>query len=79
MPMPMYTAKKKKKEIDPNAPPRPSLLGHEKEMKVWREQFGALANQNTSQAIEIATLRRKINKLESQIEAVTSFVNRKLR
>jgi hypothetical protein len=48
-------------------------------MKVWREQFGALANQNTSQAIEIAMLRRKVNKLESQIEAVTSFVNRKLR
>lgn len=79
MPMPMYTAKKKKKEVDPNAPPRPSLLGHEKEMKVWREQFGSLANLNTSQAIEIATLRRKVNKLESQIEAVTSFVNRKLR
>jgi hypothetical protein len=79
MPMPMYTAKKKKKEVDPNAPPRPSLLGHEKEMKVWREQFGSLANQNTNQAIEIATLRRKVNKLESQIDAVTSFVNRKLR
>lgn len=79
MPMPMYTAKKKKKEVDPNAPPRPSLLGHEKEMKVWREQFGSLVNQNTSQAIEIATLRRKVNKLESQIDAVTSFVNRKLR
>lgn len=79
MPMPMYTAKKKKKEVDPNAPPRPSLLGHEKEMKVWREQFGSLANLNTSQAIEIAALRRKVNKLESQIDAVTSFVNRKLR
>jgi hypothetical protein len=75
----MYTAKKKKKEVDPNAPPRPSLLGHEKEMKVWRGQFGDLADQNIKQAIELATLRRKVNKLESQIDAVTSFVNRKLR
>lgn len=79
MPMPMYTAKKKKKEVDPNAPPRPSLLGHEKEMKVWREQFGRLAQQNTDQAITITTLQRKINRLESQLDAVTSFVNRKLR
>ena len=31
-----YRAKKKVKIVDPNAPPRPSLLGHEKEMKVWR-------------------------------------------
>lgn len=72
----MYLAKKKKREIDPNAPPRPSLLGHEKEMKMWREQFGSLANQNTQQAITIATLQRKVNRLESQIDAVTSFVKR---
>ena len=73
----MYQAKKKKKVVDPNAPPRPTLLGHEKEMKVWRDQFGKLAQQNTDQAITINTLHRKINRLESH--AVTSFVNRKLR
>ena len=75
----MYLAKKKKREVDPNAPPRPSLLGHEKEMKVWRDQFGKLADQNTQQAITIAMLQRKVNRLESQIEAVTSVVQRKLR
>lgn len=75
----MYLAKKKKKAVDPNAPPRPTLLGHEKEMKVWRDQFGKLAQQNTDQAINITTLQRKINRLESQLDAVTSFVNRKLR
>ncbi len=72
----MYLAKKKKREVDPNAPPRPSLLSHEKEMKTWREQFGQLANQNTQQAITIATLQRKVNRLESQVDAVTSFVKR---
>ena len=75
----MYLAKKKKRDVDPNAPPRPSLLGHEKEMKTWREQFGQLANQNTQQAITIATLQRKVNRLESQIDAVTSFVKRNTR
>jgi hypothetical protein len=72
----MYLAKKKKKEVDPNAPPRPTLLGHEKEMKTWREQFAYLANQNIQQTITIETLKRKVNRLESQIDAVTSFVRR---
>ena len=72
----MYLAKKKKKEVDPNAPPRPTLLGHEKEMKTWREQFAYLANQNIQQTITSETLKRKVNRLESQIDAVTSFVRR---
>lgn len=75
----MYQAKKKKKIVDPNAPPRPTLLSHEKEMKTWREQFGQLAKTNTEQAIELAVLRRKVNRLESQLEAVTSVVKRNLR
>ncbi len=74
----MYT-KKKKRQVDPNAPPRPTLLGHEKEMKTWREQFGQLAKTNTAQAIELSTLRRKVNRLESQIEAVTSVMKRNIR
>ena len=72
----MYTAKKKKRPVDPNAPPRPTLLGHEKEMKTWREQFSKLAKVNTEQAITIASLQRKINRLESQLDAVTSVVRR---
>lgn len=76
MAMSMYTTKKKKREVDPNAPPRPTLLGHEKEMKTWREQFGDLAKQNTEQAITIAQLKRKVNRLESQIEAISSVVRR---
>ena len=66
----------KKKEVDPNAPPRPTLLGHEKEMKTWREQFGKLAETNTEQAMEIAFLRRKLNRLESQLEATVGVVQR---
>lgn len=75
----MYQTKKKKREVDPNAPPRPTLLGHEKEMKTWREQFEKLAHTNTEQAITIATLERKINRLQSQVDAITSVVNRRSR
>jgi len=67
---------KKKKVVDPNAPPRPTLLGHEKEMKTWRDQFKKLAETNTDQALELAYLRRKINRLESQLEATIGVVQR---
>jgi len=75
----MYQTKKKKREVDPNAPPRPTLLGHEKEMKAWRAQFQDLAMTNTEQAIKIARLESKINRLESRIDAMTNFVNSKIR
>jgi len=68
---------KKKKSVDPNAPPRPTLLGHEKEMKTWRQQFGQLAQQNTEQAITINALERKVNRLQSQIDALISHYNRR--
>lgn len=72
----MYTKKKKKKEVDPNAPPRPTLLGHEKEMKTWRAEFAKTAQQNTELAITVATLERKVNRLQAQVDAMTSFINR---
>ena len=77
MSLSMYTQPKKKKIVDPNAPPRPTLLGHEKEMKTWREQFGNLASVNTEQAIELAFLRRKVNRMQGQIDALISYVRRK--
>jgi hypothetical protein len=45
-------------------------------MKTWREQFKNLAQINTEQAITIAALKRKINRLEGQVEAIISRVNR---
>ena len=72
----MYQTKKKKREVDPDAPPRPTLLGHEKEMKGWRAKFEEVAKTNTEQAIKIARLESKINRLQLQVDAMTSFINR---
>lgn len=71
----MY-AKKKKRQVDPNAPPRPTLLGHEKEMKGWREQFSVINQHSLEQAQTIDRLKRKVNRLQAQIDALTSIVNR---
>jgi hypothetical protein len=75
----MYTTKKKKREVDPNAPPRPTLLGHEKEMKAYRGQFKDLSDTHIRQTLEIQALKRKVNRLEAQVEAATSILKRVMR
>lgn len=73
----MYNQKKKKREVDPNAPPRPTLLGHEKELKTWRQQFSSLTDQMIKQQTEISRLKRHIHNLETQINSIVQFVNRR--
>ena len=67
---------KKKRVLDPNAPPRPTLLGHEKEMKGWREQFSVINQHSLEQSQTIDSLKRKVNRLQAQVDALTSIVNR---
>lgn len=67
---------KKKRPVDPNTPPRPTLLGHEKEMKTYREQFKDLSKNNVDQTNQIILLKRKISRMQGQIDALTSIINR---
>jgi len=75
----MYTTKKKKREVDPNAPPRPTLLGHEKEMKTWRQQFADLSRRDIEQQITMEDLKRKVNRLQSQVDAMASYISRRIK
>jgi hypothetical protein len=67
---------KKKRAVDPNAPPRPTLLGHDKTM---REMQGLLAS--TDQKLidkdqEIAQLKRKVSRLEQTVNQLIAVVKR---
>jgi hypothetical protein len=55
----MY-AEKPRKVVDPNAPPRPTLLGHEKVIKDTKSVIAA-------QAQEIAELKTRLSELESRV------------
>ena len=55
----MY-AEKPRKVVDPNAPPRPTLLGHEKVIKDTKSVIAA-------QAQEIAELKTRLAELESRV------------
>jgi hypothetical protein len=62
----MY-ATKKKRVVDPNAPPRPNLLNHEKRLK---ETTGTVEQQ----AEELLLLRNKVAELERKLVNQTAYL-----
>lgn len=63
----MYKAKKKK-VVDPNAPPRPNLLNHEKRLKDTTVTVEQLQAQNHD-------LARRLDQLESKLINQTAYLN----
>jgi predicted RNase H-like nuclease (RuvC/YqgF family) len=59
---------KKKKPVDPNAPPRPNLLNHEKRLKDAVVTLESLQQENFQ-------LKRRIEALESKMTHQTSYLN----
>jgi predicted RNase H-like nuclease (RuvC/YqgF family) len=73
----MYQAKKKKREVDPNAPPRPSLLGHEKVIKdtktVIEQQYEIIRELQ----MKVAKLESKMRSLQDYCSQLHQYVQRK--
>lgn len=63
----MYRTKKKK-AVDPNAPPRPNLLNHEKRLKETTSTVEQLRSENHD-------LRRRLDQLESKLTNQTAYLN----
>lgn len=76
--MNQYRAKIKKRPVDPNAPPRPTLLGHEKELKGYRQQIANQDDLIRAQSLALRALERKVINLQSKLDALTSLQNRKM-
>lgn len=62
----MYSPKKKR-PVDPNAPPRPNLLSHEKVLKDTKLTLEQLQQENQQ-------LRRRMEDLESKMRNQTSYL-----
>ncbi len=63
----MYKTKKKR-AVDPNAPPRPNLLSHEKTIKETRATLEQLEHENRM-------LKMRIDALESKMVTQTQYLN----
>jgi hypothetical protein len=67
---------KKKRAVDPNAPPRPNLLSHD---KVIREQKDVILNlqlQIRRQAEELESLKNKYNNMQQSITGILSYLRK---
>ena len=58
---------KKKRAVDPNAPPRPNLLTHEVKLRTAQQTI-------EDQAHAISTLQVKLDNLERKVRAQTDYL-----
>ena len=67
---------KKKREVDPNAPPRPNLMSHDKTIRESRVEFDRLRDLVNQQADEIASLKNKYNNMQSSVDRILSYLSK---
>ena len=67
---------KKKREVDPNAPPRPNLMSHDKTIRESRVEFDRLRDLVNQQADEIAALKNKYNNMQSSVDRILSYLSK---
>jgi hypothetical protein len=67
---------KKKRAVDPNAPPRPNLMAHDKKLREQTEAFDRLLRIVERQQGDIESLRMKYNDMQQSIEQIISVLRR---
>lgn len=68
---------KKKRAVDPNAPPRPNLLSQDKKLRETTEAFGKLHDLVSSQQATIDELRSKYSRMQQSMEQLINYVRNK--
>ncbi len=73
---PKMFKQKKKREVDPNAPPRPNLMSHDKTIRESRIEFDRLRDLVNQQADEIAALKSKYSNMQSSVDRILSYLSK---
>ena len=68
---------KKKRAVDPTAPPRPNLMTHEVRIREQNETVAELQHVVNRLQSEMGDLRSKINRQTDYIQALTQRIYRK--
>jgi predicted RNase H-like nuclease (RuvC/YqgF family) len=71
--------KTKKRAVDPNAPPRPNLLSHEKTIKETRATIEQLEHENRMLKMRIDALESKMVKQTQYLNHLHQIISSKLR
>ena len=73
---PKMFKQKKKREVDPNAPPRPNLMSHDKTIRESRVEFDRLRDLVNQQADEITALKSKYSNMQSSVDRILSYISK---
>ena len=68
---------KKKRAVDPNAPPRPNLMSHDKKLREQTEAVGRLVQKVQRQQEEIDRLKNEYRNMQASIEQLINTLRRK--
>lgn len=70
---------KRKRPVDPNAPPRPTLLGQVKEIRLTKEEQEKLSLELTVLRHRIEYVEAKNKRLESQLRDLENYVRNRIK
>ena len=74
---PLQFKQKKKRPVDPNAPPRPNLLSQDKKLREQQAAFERVIGVLERQQTEIETLKSNYKNLQMSVEQLINYVRTK--
>jgi len=73
---PAQFKQKKKRAVDPNAPPRPNLMSHDKKLREQTEAVERLLRVVERQQVELENLRNKYQQMQESINQIINVLRR---
>ena len=67
---------KKKRAVDPNAPPRPNLMSHDKKLREQTQAFDRLLRVIERQQTEIEKLKAQFENMQQSIDQIITVLRR---
>jgi len=68
--------KKKKRAVNPDAPPRPNLLSQDKKLRETTEAFGKLHDLVAKQQAAIDALQSKYNRMQQSVDQLINHLRK---
>lgn len=73
---PLQFKKKKKRAVNPDAPPRPNLLSQDKKLRETTEAFGKLHDLVARQQAALDELQSKYNRMQQSVDQILNYLRK---
>ena len=73
---PLQFKKKKKRAVNPDAPPRPNLLSQDKKLRETTEAFGKLHDLVAKQQAALDDLQSKYNRMQQSVDQLINHLRK---